>query len=285
MPVSARGVGEAESDRLARKVADLAGRLTERDRQLCRLLAEHRVFTSHQITDLAFNHLDTAEDRLRTLTALGVLDRFRPRRDTGSAPYHYVLGPLGAAMLAAEQGVTVADLGYRRATALAVAHYRRLPEILRVNGFFAALAGYARRHPDAELAVWWPQRRCQATWGRLIQPHGFGRWRDHGTVVDFFLECDHGEEPISITAALAGYDDLADAVPQLAIITLLWMVTTQREAQVRRTLHPQHCRVATATPPGGGNPADALWLPLGTTGPRRHLAGLADPHCWASERP
>ena len=165
MPVSARGVGGAESDRLARKVADLTGRLTERDRQLCRLLAEHRVFTSHQLTDLAFNHLDTAEDRLRTLTALGVLDRFRPRRDTGSAPYHYVLGPLGAAMLAAEQGITVADLGYRRATALAVAHYRRLPEILRVNGFFAALAGYARRHPDAELAVWWPQRRCQANLG------------------------------------------------------------------------------------------------------------------------
>jgi Replication-relaxation len=102
MPVSARGVGGAEADRLARKVADLAGRLTERDRQLCRLLAEHRVFTSHQITDLAFNHLDTAEDRLRALTALGVLDRFRPRRDTGSAPYHYVLGPIGAAMLAAE---------------------------------------------------------------------------------------------------------------------------------------------------------------------------------------
>jgi hypothetical protein len=133
--------------------------------------------------------------------------------------------------------------------------------------------------------VWWPQRRCQATWGRLIQPQGFGRWRDHGTAVDFFLECDHGEEPISITAALAGYDDLADAVPQLAIITLLWMVTTEREAQVRRTLHPHHCRVATATPPGGGNPADAVWLPLGTTGPRRRLGSLADPHCWASERP
>src|SRR5829696_532626 len=37
---------------------------------------------------------------------------------------------------------------------------------------FAALAGYARHRPDTELARWWPQQRCRATWGRLIQPHG-----------------------------------------------------------------------------------------------------------------
>jgi Replication-relaxation len=112
MTASARGSGLAGRDRLARKVAELAGRLTERDRHLCRLLAEHRVLTSRQLTELAFDHRDTAEDRLRTLTTLEVLDRFRPRRDTGSAPYHYVLGPAGAAVLAAEQGIGVADLGY-----------------------------------------------------------------------------------------------------------------------------------------------------------------------------
>jgi hypothetical protein len=106
MTGAGRGTRGTGTDRVALRVADLAGRLTDRDRQLCRLLLEHRVLTSHQLTQLAFNHLDTAEDRLRTLTSLGVLDRFRPRRDTGSAPYHYVLGPLGAATLAAEQGVT-----------------------------------------------------------------------------------------------------------------------------------------------------------------------------------
>jgi hypothetical protein len=143
MTAPARGSGAASSDRQARRLAELA-----------------------------FGHLDTAEDRLRTLTALEVLDRFRPRRDTGSAPYHYVLGPLGAAVLAAEQGIGVAELGYRRATTLAVAHYRRLPELVRANGFFAALAGYARRHADAELVLWWSPRRCQATWGTLVQPQG-----------------------------------------------------------------------------------------------------------------
>jgi hypothetical protein len=281
MTATARGHGEAGADRQARKLAELAARLTDRDRQLCRLLADHRVLTSHQLTDLAFNHLDTAEDRLRTLTTLEVLDRFRPRRDTGSAPYHYVLGPLGAAVLAAEQDITVAELGYRRATTLAIAHHRRLPELVRANGFFAALAGYARRHPGAELAVWWSPRRCQATWGALVQPQGFGRWRERGAVLDFFFICDSAADaPSSLAAALAGYDELASATPQLATVTLLWTTTSEREAEVRRALHPRGCLVATATPAGDRNPADAIWLPLTTTGLRRRLADLAYPHCW-----
>jgi Replication-relaxation len=285
MTAAARGSGEAGSARQARRLAELAARLTERDRQLCRLLAEHRVLTSHQLAKLAFGHLDTAEDRLRTLTTLGVLDRFRPRRDTGSAPYHYVLGPLGAAVLAAEQGIGVAELGYRRATTLAIAHHRRLPELVRANGFFAALAGYARRHADAELALWWSPRRCHAIWGALIQPQGFGRWRERGAVLDFFLVCDRADEPVGrLTAALAGYDELAHATPRLATVILLWTTTAEREVEVRRALRPRGCLVATATPLGGRNPAEAVWLPLGASGPRRRLADLAHQHCWSSDR-
>jgi Replication-relaxation len=284
MTATARGSREAGSDRQARKLADLAARLTPRDRQLCRLLAEHRVLTSHQLTDLAFGHLDTAEDRLRTLTTLGVLDRFRPRRDTGSAPYHYVLGPLGAAALAAEQGVSVAELGYRRAATLTIAHHRRLPELVRGNGFFAALAGYAGHHADAELVVWWSPRRCQATWGALVQPQGFGRWRERGAVLDFFLECDSAADtPGRLTAALAGYDELARATPQLATITLVWTTTTAREAEVRNALRPRGCLVASATEQGGRNPAEAVWLPLGSSGPRQRLADLASPHSWSPD--
>jgi hypothetical protein len=255
MTATARGAGGAGSDRQARELADLAARLTPRDRQLCRLLAEHRVLTSHQLTELAFNHLDTAEDRLRTLTTLEVLDRFRPRRDAGSAPYHYVLGPLGAAVLAAEQGVNVGELGYRRAATLAIAHYRRLPELVRGNGFFAALAGHARRHADAELVLWWSPRRCQATWGALIQPHGFGRWQQRGALLDFFLVCDNGGDAIGrLTAALGGYEELARANPKLATVTLLWMAGPEREAEVRRALHPGSCLVATATALGRPQP-------------------------------
>lgn len=244
------------------------------------------MLTSHQLTQLAFNHFDTAEDRLRTLTRLGVLDRFRPRRDTGSSPYHYVLGPLGAATLAADQGATVAELGYRRATTLAVAHSRQLPEMVAVNGFFTALTDYARHHPSTELARWLSQRQCHDLWGRLIQPHGFGRWRDHDSSLEFFLEYHRHEEPMSdLIAALAGYDALAQATPQLATNLLVWLTSPRRETELHRTVPPRDYLLATASPQPASNPAEAIWLPLGSTGPRQRLADLAHPRHWGSQRP
>jgi len=90
--------------------------------------------------------------------------------------------------------------------------------------------------------------------------------------------------PDRLTAALAGYEELAHATPQLATVTLLWMTTAEREAEVRRALHPHACLLATATPLGGRNPAEAVWLPFGTTGPRRRLADLADHRCWLPDR-
>ena len=271
MTGAGRGTRKAGADRVALETAALAGRLTDRDRQLCRLLWEHRVLTSHQLTQLAFHHLDTAEDRLRTLTRLGLLDRFRPRRDTGSAPYHYVLGPLGAATLAAEQQITVAELGYRRTTTLAIAHSRRLPELVAVNSFFTALTGHARQHPGTELVRWLSQRRCLDIWGRLIQPHGFGQWRDHDTALEFFLEYRHEERFSDLIAALVGYDDLAQATPQLATNLLVLLPSTRRETELHRTIPPRSYLLATATPREGISPSEAVWLPLGSTGPRQRL--------------
>jgi Replication-relaxation len=278
MTRSPRGEHRAGTDRAALKLAALAGRLTNRDQRLCRLLWEHRVLTSHQLSQLAFGHLDTAEDRLRTLTHLQVLDRFRPRRDTGSAPYHYVLGPLGAGTLAAEQAVTVSDLGYRRATALAIAHHPHLAELVAVNGFFCALAGHARHHPDTELVVWLSQRDCQAKWGRIIQAQGFGRWRDHDREVAFFLHHHPQQQPIkTLISVLAGYDTLAQAIPQLATnLLLVWLSRLDQEATLHRLVPPRSYLVATATPHHGEDPAEAIWWPLGSTGPRRRLVDL--PH-------
>jgi hypothetical protein len=276
MTRSRRGEHGAGTDRVALKLAALAGRLTNRDQRLCRLLWEHRVLTSHQITQLTFGHLDTAEDRLRTLTHLQVLDRFRPRRDTGSAPYHYVLGPLGAAVLAAERGITVTDLGYRRATTLAIAHHPHLAELVTVNGLFCALAGHARHHPDTELAVWLSQRDCQAKWGRIIQAHGFGRWRDHHSEVGFFLHHHPQQQPIkALISVLAGYDTLAQAIPQLATnLLLVWLNRLDQEATLHRLVPPRPYLVATATPHHGADPAEAIWWPLSSTRPRRRLADL-----------
>jgi hypothetical protein len=83
-------------------VLSVAGHLTDRDRELVRLVARHRVLTTDQLAALAFGNITTARHRLAVVVRLGLLRRFRPHLQTGSAPWHYVLGPIGAALLGQE---------------------------------------------------------------------------------------------------------------------------------------------------------------------------------------
>jgi hypothetical protein len=260
----------------AERLAALAGRLTDRDLALCRLLHEHRVLTTLQLVDLAFPSRNAAEHRLAVLHQLGVVDRFRPRHTPGSAPYHYVLGPLGAALLAAHTEQEPAGLGYRRDRALALAHSQRLRHLVGVNGFFTALAGAAREQQgQAALEVWWSEQRCAAHWGRLVHPDGYGRWREHQVRVDFFLEYDRGSEPLQrLAGKLPGYAELAHA-SGITTPLLLWLPSQAREAAVRQALAGASLPVATATPHPNHTPAGPLWLPLQQRdGPRRRLAQL-----------
>jgi hypothetical protein len=52
--------------------------------------------------------------RLSELYALDILDRFRPQAWGSPSPFHWVLGSLGAALIAAEAGIDLADLSWRR---------------------------------------------------------------------------------------------------------------------------------------------------------------------------
>jgi hypothetical protein len=194
---------------VAEQLASLAGRLTDRDRAILRLVHEHRVFTSHQLAEVFFGSLDRAEHRLRDLADAEVLARFRPyrRHGEGSAPFHYVLGPLRAAVLAAEHGIDPRRFGYRQDKALEIAHSQRLAHTVGVNGFFTALHAAARQHHaySAQLAVWWSERRCRDRWEPIVRPGGYGRWCERDTEVDFFLEYDRGSEPLDrLAAKLAG---------------------------------------------------------------------------------
>jgi protein involved in plasmid replication-relaxation len=261
----------------AERLAALASRVTDRDRALCRLLHEHRVLTTLQLADLAFPSRNAAEHRLALLHRLGVVDRFRPRRSPGSAPYHYVLGPLGAALLAAHTDQEPAGLGYRRDRSLALAHSQRLGHLVGVNGFFTALARAARQQaPEAALEVWWSEQRCAAHWGRLVHPDGYGRWREHRDRVDFFLEYDRGSEPLQrLAAKVPAYTELAHATG-ITTPLLLWLPTPTREAATRQALTGASLPVATAAPHPNHTPAGPLWLPLQQSdGPRRRLAQLA----------
>ncbi|MDP9207265.1 MAG: replication-relaxation family protein, partial [Actinomycetota bacterium] len=178
----------------------------------------------------------------------------------------------------------MAELGYRRATTLAIAHSRHLPEIVAVNGFFTALTAHARHHPDIDLVRWLSQRQCHEIWGRLVRPYGFGRWRDHDTALEFFLEYRHEERFSDLIAALAGYDALAQATPQLATNVLVWLTSTPPRDRAPSGDSVHATTFLPRPPPREGvNPADATWLPLGSSGPRQRLSDLAYPHRLVSD--
>jgi hypothetical protein len=275
--------------------ATLAARLTPRDRWILRMLHEHRVLTSHQITALAFPSFRSGRQRLRELYCWSVLDRFQPFVSVGTAPMHYVLAPAGAAVLAAHHGLDITDLGYRHNRAFGIAHSLRLAHTIGVNEWFTALIHRARHDPDTTLSAWWSEARCARHFGDLTKPDAYGRWKAHGQEIEFFLEYDLGTEGLTqLAGKLPGYAALAAAT---AITTplLIWLPTHRRETTTRRLLTPawQHLEdphsvpVATAAADSltphttHPSPADPVWLPLDpTSGPQARRALHHLPAAW-----
>ncbi len=252
---------------------DVFGRLTNRDRFLCRILWEHRVLATEQVVDLCFNHLVTAQHRLVALYRLGVLDRFRPLRPTGTESWRYTLGPMGAALVAAERGIEAPRPSVLRDRVVALAAGQRTAHTLGVNGFFCALHKAARERPGAEVGSWLSERRCAAEWGELVRPDAYGIWEENGRRVEFFVEHDTGSEPlVRVAGKLAGYRDLAEA-DGAARPVLFWLVQPGREPALRKALGATALPVATAVA-GTDNPADAIWLAVGEEAPRRPLVQL-----------
>lgn len=94
-----------------RNSALLAGSIFHpRDRQICLDLYEHKVLTAHHLVDAHFQCERAARRRMLKLFQQGVVQRFRPNTETGSAPFHFLLGDLGAVVVAAKMGVEVKDL-------------------------------------------------------------------------------------------------------------------------------------------------------------------------------
>ncbi|CRK57610.1 FIG00663095: hypothetical protein [Alloactinosynnema sp. L-07] len=259
--------------------AVLAWRLTPRDRWIIRMLHEHRVLTAHQITALAFPSFRSGRQRMRELYLWGVVDRFQPFVTLGTAPMHYVLAPAGAAVLAAEDGLDVKELGYRHDRAFGVAHSLRLAHTVGVAEWFTALVDRAHHDPPDEasrVVAWWSEYRCAKHFGDLTRPDAYGRWTTAGQEVEFFLEYDFGTEVLGkLAGKLAGYAALA-AATGITTPVLVWLPTARREATARRVLHrawrelddPSLVPVATAAADllnpdtAHPSPADQVWLPL-----------------------
>ena len=239
------------------------------------MICEHRVLTTGQLTQLAFGTTRAATARMTTLYQYRAVDRFRPLAAAGSSPLHFILDEAGAMLLAAEDAITPADLGYRRDRSMAIALSPRLAHDTGANGIFTALAAAARASGGAQaLERWWGERRCAATWGGHARPDGYGRWSGQlpggpAAVTDFFLEYDTGTEPLSrVTAKLAGYAALA-ARTAITTPVLFWLRSPGREAAL-------HARLAHNTG------ANGIFTTLAAAA--RASGGQQALECWWGER-
>ncbi|MFI5590092.1 replication-relaxation family protein [Amycolatopsis sp. NPDC051758] len=286
--------------------AALATRLTPRDKWLLALLYEHRVLTSTQVQEAAFPSGRSARQRLRELYLWRAVSRFQPFRQLGSAPMHYVLGPAGAAVLSAEHGLEVKDLGYRHDRAMAIAHNQRLAHTVGVGDFFTSLIARSQRRDPARdgegVTAWWSETRCARHFGDLVIPDAYGRWHGATGELEFFLEYDTDSESLTkVSRKLLAYARLADSTG-IATPVLFWLPTSRREAGARTALARIHADldqiadvpVATAAAellePGAAcpSPADEVWLPLNArsssrTSPRYALGELT--HAWPAHAP
>ena len=144
--------------------AHLAARLTTRDRWIARMLAEHRVLTSTQITQLAFPSRRATNLRLRQLYCWRVINRFQPYIGAGRAPMFYVLDIAGAHALAHEDGIDPTALKFRPEHSIGIAHS------LRGKSGGSCPGSIWWREPDSHRTLF--SSRDAQHWRRRILPDG-----------------------------------------------------------------------------------------------------------------
>jgi hypothetical protein len=261
----------------------IGDRLTPRDVELLRLVAEHRVLTSTQLATALIPNDRTCRLRIRVLRDLGLVETFRPPQVAGSAPLHCVATGKALRMLAdaghAER-VPAARGAARPGSAAASAALRAdLSHLAGTNEVFCRLRAAARASGGrAALEEWRSEWSASRAFGCRIRPDGFARWRDGTDWCEFFLEYDTGTEALHrLAAKLRGYSDLA-AATAVSVPVLFWLPGPEREQNLHRELSADRSGVPVATAYGDprvGAPHQAVWQPVWQPGVQRlTLVGL-----------
>ncbi len=261
-------------------IAALASWLTGRDLWLVRMLHEHRVLTTPQITRLAFTTARSAQRRLQLLHQHNVLDSFRPLVQTGSAPEHYTLGKAGATLLAAHAGIDAADIGWRPTSTGRIAYSPYLGHDLGVNEQLTQLAAQARTRPATGLTLWLSERSCARRWGDIIRPDAYAHWTDGDRVLPFFLEYDTGSQTLArVEAKLPGYAAFTTTTGTRPVLLLLTRTQSRDLALRRRLADPAReleLRIATSSLDfTTDTPWGPWWAPLALGTCRTALSELA----------
>ncbi len=260
------------------------GRITARDRNLLQLLLEHDVFTTSQVSQLAFTGQRRTNQRLAQLADLRVLDRVRPYSTIGSNPYHWLLGTVGAYIAAADAGVDPAVSARRRQAAHDLVRGMRRIHHVGCNNIFTDLIGASRKPQSAgQLDVWWSARRCAREWDAIVRPDGYGIWTvaSTGRRLPFLVEYDTGTESLDrLAAKLSGYARLTAAAGHPTWL-LFAFTSIRRENHARTALQLPAAQlrlpIATAalTPPGTAHGLPDISRPAGWATPPTSGEGSA----------
>lgn len=254
-------------------------RLTTRDDQLLRWLAEHYVMGTRQIAGALFPSYRAACTRLKTLHEFGAVARFSGLLDgTGRAEYQYTLGALGVKLYPAAYHHP--DRPAKPATAVTRALNIRGSARVQsrhlhgVNQFFLDLYAHSRTDPGSRLLRWWSEQHATATFSAYpavgIRPDGHGIWASHRTVTGFFLEHDRGTEPLGrVLNKLIEYTRLATAGTGPAYPVLLHVPTPGREKHLLTELQALNAPITVATTIHSAHPAGPVWA---VPGHRRRYA-------------
>jgi hypothetical protein len=248
-------------------------RTTAKDRWLLAMLAEHRVLTAQQITRLCYGTLRRANLRLLTLANLGLVERFRLHpHHYAPTPYHYVLGPQGAMLVAASHDLTVKEFRYDRAKLLRQAYRADLGHTLGCNDLLIELACRHRTDPTSRLEAWWDQDSCERTWGEHVRPDAYLEYTGvssssltgESTTLNAWLEYDTGTEHLDqLVGKLAGYHAMEREYGTRRIV-LFQLPDEEREmrlhARISGSVESRAVPVATSHV---AEPANAVWRPVG----------------------
>lgn len=258
--------------------ADVANRITARDARMLRLIAEHRILTSRQLTTALFTDPGKTRQRIGVLRAAGLIETFRPPATWGS-PMHCVATAKALKLLG--WSAHPAPPTGRTQAAVAAALRPDLGHLHDVNEFFCRLLAHTRTHPGTALEEWRSEWSTAALFPGRVRPDGFGRWRDGTAWCEFFLEYDTGTEPLGrLAAKLSGYADLMTAADTCSPV-LFWLRTPGREQHLHDALAETGLDVPSATAVGDPATADIagpVWKPTFAAG-RHPLAALGQAAC------
>lgn len=212
-----------------------AGRITSRDARLLRLIAEHGVLTSAQITAALFPQGTKARSRIALLRDAGLIETFRPAIPRNQ-PAHCVVTNKGLRILAESGSAGQRPRLVPGDAALAAALRPDLNHLLGVNGFFCNLMARAREVPDRCLEEWLSQQSTAAHFPARIRPGAFGSWREGEAWCEFFLEYDLGTEPLHrLASKIEDYTPIIDAADVCSPV-LVWVLTPARERHLHQLL-------------------------------------------------